>query len=173
MYKNIILIFIIVLAAAAQICFVWSLPYPFNLVFLPVQILIFLIIFGAKNYSWIFIIITGLILDIYDFTPLGFYVLFLGAIFVLGQYLFTNYFTNRSYMGTVFLGLSLIFAYALVGYFVKIIFSGDFVAFLNVQEIRVILALVFINFFSIVIIYPGLKAFAGLFKNKPRLYEKI
>ncbi|MBU0649464.1 hypothetical protein KJ969_05220 [Patescibacteria group bacterium] len=173
MVKYTLIILAAMLVALAEISMVWAMPYPLNLFFLPVQILVFLIIFDVKRYAWLFVIIAGLIFDIFSFSPLGLNVLVFACLFIIGRFLFYNYLTNRSLMSAALLCLSMIFLYELFNYVKDLFFSGDIISYFSAEEVKAFIFLMVINFAGIVIIYLGLRTGMRIFKKSRGLYEKI
>lgn len=171
MIKNILFIIAIIVFTLAEISLIWSMPYPLNLVFLPIHALVFFIIFNQKKYTWFFIFCSGFIFDIFTFKPLGTYVLIFIILYLLGSFLSDNYLTNRSFISTALMAAALVVSFESMHYLLDFAISG--IELLNFNEFKVFLYSLLVNLCGIVIIYWSMRAFAKIFKFSPRFYEKI
>ncbi|MFA5128607.1 MAG: rod shape-determining protein MreD [Patescibacteria group bacterium] len=88
-----------------QASFIAALPWPFNYFNFVLSVLIFIaVIFNFRQALW-FALFSGLILDIFSFSGFGTMaaILILNAIII--NFLFRNFFTNRSLYSLIIIGL--------------------------------------------------------------------
>lgn len=95
----------IILLALFQISFISILPWPFNYFNFVLSVLIFIVvIFDFRQALW-FALFSGLILDIFSLSIFGTIAVIMILVAVIVNFLFRNFFTNRSLYSLVILGL--------------------------------------------------------------------
>ncbi|MEK7167510.1 MAG: hypothetical protein AAB791_00730 [Patescibacteria group bacterium] len=84
------------------------LPFQFNLIMV---ILIFLVLLANLKTVLAFTVLSGTVLDIYSGLPFGIFLFCFFLVFLVLYFLFTNFFTNRSFYTLISLGLIGILSY--------------------------------------------------------------
>ena len=173
MIKIIVTFILASLIALMEVSFIWSLPFPANLISIIVPILIFYIVFGKTNLHWVFIVTAGIILDIFSFTPIGFYVvLFIGAYYI-GRWIYYNYFASPSFISVMLLSAILITLLKSAEYFTDTIIRDGLYGILNFEELRVFVLALIINVIFMAGFYWFFRVFVRIFKLKFFPYERI
>lgn len=106
MYGKIILnIIIILLLAIFQVSFISALPKYFNEINIIILVLVFVLSFSNLRFCLYWAMGFGLLLDIYSFSIFGTYLLIFPLVMLLANFLFINFFTNRSLYSLVALSI--------------------------------------------------------------------
>lgn len=173
MIKIIFKTFFIFIAAVGEVSLIWSLPYPLNLATIVVPMLVFLIITKSNRSAWIFIFVAGLVLDIFNFNPVGIHILFLAALYLFARYLFYNFFTNKTLPSVILLAVSLIIPYEIFNHMLNSLEGPFLQRFFNVQDIQIIGLSIIINLIFIITVYLVLRILFGIVNVKIFSYERI
>lgn len=112
-YKNFLYFFAVIFLLIFQISFLDNFNlflFDFNLVLV---VLVLIVAIRDFKYALIFLLLAGIVMDIYSSLPFGIFIatLFLTAIIL--ELLFLNFFTNRSFYSLVFMGLIAVISYHL------------------------------------------------------------
>jgi len=173
MIKIILTLIIAFLVALLEVSLIWSLPFPANLISIIIPILIFFIVFSKSNLHWIFIVVSGIILDVFTFTPIGFHVvLFIGAYYI-GRWIYYNYFASPSFISVILLSAILITLTKSIEYFINTIIHGGLYEILNFEELRVLALAIIVNVLFMAAFYWFFRIFVRIFKFKFFSYERI
>lgn len=146
------------LLAIFQGAFVSALPDFFNEINVLILILVFVLSFWNLRICLYWAIGFALMMDLYSFLIFGTYLIIFPIVIILANFLFVNFFTNRSLYSLLALSLfsSIIFKlllfilsylyyfFALRNYFLRINFNDE----LRVLALESILAVLFFYFFS-------------------------
>jgi len=173
MIKIIFTIIFSFLVALAEVSFVWSLPFPANLISIIIPVLIFYIVFGKNNLHWIFIVTVGVVLDVFDFMPIGFYIVLLIAAYYIGRWIYFNYFASPSFVSVLLLSAILVTLTKSVEYFIDAVVHGGFYEVLNYQEFRILALTIIVNIIFMAVFYWIFRAFVRIFKLRLFSYERI
>ncbi|HKK54624.1 MAG TPA: hypothetical protein VJ926_03835 [Patescibacteria group bacterium] len=79
-----------------QFTFISSAGVPFNLINLPLILLILVVILGRKDYYLYFAFLIGFIFDIFSFNIFSIYIISFFSTAIASRYLQLSFFTNRS-----------------------------------------------------------------------------
>ncbi len=166
-YKIFFNIILILLVAIFQISFVNNLPLYFNQINIFLLILIFILSLTNFEYIAWWSIGIGLILDIFSFYFFGVYLVSYFLTILLINYLYKNYFTDRSlYSFSILIVISIIFYEFIIKTFYYLLFL------INSKEVFFLVSEIFwFNLFSELII--NLLAMSILFYIFSLLSEKL
>ena len=95
----------IILLAIFQASFIAALPWPLNYFNLVLSVLVFITVILDFNQALWFALCAGLILDAFSFSSFGTLAAILILVALILNFLFKNFFTNRSLYSLVILGL--------------------------------------------------------------------
>jgi len=124
---------LILLITIFQISFVSSFPSWFSYINIVLVILVFILILFDLNVVIPWIIVSGLIMDIFTFGFFGFYILSLSSTILIVNLLLKNFFTNRS----MYSFLALIFFATVINFVITMLFS-EIISLFSEKEIIVL-----------------------------------
>ncbi|PLX20907.1 hypothetical protein C0584_03935 [Candidatus Parcubacteria bacterium] len=121
MYLKIFLnILLIVFLALLQASFVSALPSPFANINILLVVLVYVLIVGSFEISFIYALSFGFLMDMFSFMSFGSHIFgFLFSI-VVANFLLVNFFTNRSFYAF----LALILSASVLNFFIVYIYSN-------------------------------------------------
>ncbi|MFP4515125.1 MAG: hypothetical protein ACLFNO_03935 [Parcubacteria group bacterium] len=114
-FKLALQIFLSYFLIVLQFTFVSSLSTPFNLINLPLILLILIVILGRKDYYLYFAFLIGFIFDVFSFDIFFIYIFSFLITAIASRYLQLSFFTNRS-----------IYAFIVITAFATVIFNFSY-----------------------------------------------
>ncbi len=120
------LFFLSLIIVLIQLSFFNFLPGPWGRINIVLFFAIWFFIFNNFNKSLIFTLIIGFILDIFSFYPFGIYSISFLLTLILANFIWNNFFTNRSIYS--FLSITAVFSifFNLFLYFLMFLFEKNF-----------------------------------------------
>lgn len=107
-----------------QVTFISSICTPFNLINLPLILLILIVILGRKDYYLYFAFLFGLVFDIFSFDIFSIYIISFLITAIASRYLQLSFFTNRSIYSfiviTAFATVIFNFSYQIINFIINI-----------------------------------------------------
>lgn len=158
MYIKILLnIIIIIILVAIQFSFISGLPWELNNFNLILIVLIFILSLGSLEMALWWALGSGLLLDIYSFSPFGVFLISLILATIVVSFLLTNFFTNRSLYSffalTVLTSISYELILNLSNYFFKFFSPGKVLFFSSIDFWLSLLFQILLNSVAVVIVF--------------------
>ena len=92
---------------------------------IPLLLVISIFIFNSFKSSFYFALFLGIILDLFSFYPFGLYSASLLLTLLLADFVWSNFFTNRSIYSFLVLGVFLTIFYNVFSYFIFFLFENN------------------------------------------------
>jgi rod shape-determining protein MreD len=112
-----------------QFTFISSASTPFNLINLPLILLVLIVILGRKDYYLYFAFLIGFVFDVFSFSIFSIYILSFLITAITSRYLQISFFTNRSiYSFIVIIAFATVifnFSFQIIDFIVNIYQSSD------------------------------------------------
>jgi cell shape-determining protein MreD len=130
-FKLALQIFLSYCLIVLQFTFISSVNVPFNLINLPLILLILIVILGRKNYYLYFAFLIGFIFDIFSFDIFSIYIISFLSTAITSRYLQLSFFTNRSIYSfiaiTAFATIMFNFTYQIINFIINVYQSSDII----------------------------------------------
>lgn len=156
-YRRIIILFFLsLLVFLFQVSFLGSFSGVTSRINLFLLIIILFFVFSGYKSSLIFSLCSGLVMDIFSFYPFGLFTLSFLCTLFLADFVWNNFFTNRSIYSFLSLSFFLVFFYNIFLYFLIFLFEKNYFGvfwFNRFFWLNLFLEFIWIAFFMILSFY--------------------